>query len=93
MSIDEAELGRLRTHRGTLRNELVWSNQSFDSTFHATEDAHPIRHRVFDTLQEIDFRVDVTLLDKPKAMPHVRRDEAMFFQYTWFYQLKYIALP
>lgn len=42
-------------------------------------------------LQKLDFRIDVTLLDKPKAQPQTRVDEATFFRYAWFYHLKYHA--
>lgn len=91
MLIEESELGKLRAQMGALRDELAWTNQGLDSTFHATDDPHPIRHRVLEVLDGIDFRIDVTLLDKPKAMRRVRETEATFFQYAWFYHLKYLA--
>jgi hypothetical protein len=91
MVIDEKELGKLRAALGALRDELAWSNQGLDSTFHATEDPESVRQLVFGTLGRLDFRVDVTLLDKPKAMPRIRPDEATFFKYAWFFHLKYLA--
>ncbi|MFJ8815885.1 DUF3800 domain-containing protein [Amycolatopsis thermoflava] len=91
MVIEEKALGQLRSLMGGLRDELAWLHHGLDSTFHATEDSHAVRTLVFETLKQVDFRVDVTLLDKPKAQPHIRQDEATFFKYAWFYHMKYLA--
>ncbi|MEU9706184.1 DUF3800 domain-containing protein [Streptomyces sp. NPDC047981] len=89
--IEEDELARLRSEMAALRDELAWSNQGLDSCFHATEDSYVVRDRVFNLLQDFDFRVDVTLLQKNKAQPQVRRDEPTFFKYAWYFHLKYLA--
>lgn len=91
MLIDEEELALLRFTLTRLRDRLAWDNQGLDSYFHATEDNIPIRLEMFQALSQIDFNVDVTLLDKPKAQPQVRVDEPTFFKYAWFYHLKYLA--
>jgi hypothetical protein len=89
--VDEVELGRLRQAMAALRDSLAWANHGLDSYFHATDDSDPIRKAVFTVLSNFDFRVDVTLLEKAKAMPRCRTDEATFFKYAWFYHLKYAA--
>lgn len=91
MLIDEDELASLRAAMAALRDDLAWSHQGLDSCFHACEDPWPVRNRVFDLLAEFDFRVDATLLQKNKARPHIRSDEPTFFQYAWYYHLKYLA--
>jgi hypothetical protein len=53
-----------------LRREIAWEGHGVDSEFHATTDTQAVRDRVFDVLQQFDFRIDATILDKPKAAPH-----------------------
>lgn len=91
MLIDEDNLGKLRSHLAAVRDELAWLQQGLDSTFHAACDSPLVRQVVFAALKDLDFRVDVTLLEKPKAQAQVRSSEARFFQYAWFYHLKYLA--
>ncbi|ROP40714.1 DUF3800 domain-containing protein [Saccharothrix texasensis] len=89
--IEEPELGELRRALATARDELAWAKHGLDSTFHATTDSQYVRDAVFEALKPIDFRVDVTLIDKPKAQPKIRPDEPTFFRYAWYYHLKYLA--
>lgn len=91
MLIDEGQLATLRADLAAVRDELAWQHQGLDSTFHATADTRTVREAVFARLRTLDFRIDVTLLDKPKAQPQTRVTEAMFFQYAWFYHLRYLA--
>ncbi|MFF5992593.1 DUF3800 domain-containing protein [Prauserella flavalba] len=89
--IEEDELARMRHTLAHVRDELAWRNHGLDSTFHACTDGYEVREAVFNALSNLDFRVDVTLLDKPKAEPQTRSDEPTFFQYAWFYHLKFLA--
>jgi hypothetical protein len=91
MLIEEEQLGQLRAKLAAVRDELAWRNQGLDSTFHATSDTPQVREAVFSTLADLDFRVDVTILDKPKAQPQTRIDGPTFFQYAWFFHLKHLA--
>lgn len=91
LMIEEDELARLRASMAALRDELAWSCQGLDSCFHACADPWPVRNRVFELLADFDFRVDVTLLRKNKAQPHIRTSEPTFFQYAWYYHLRYLA--
>lgn len=89
--IDQDQLAHLRKILAQVRDELAWRSQGLDSTFHATQDSPEVRKYVFAALATADFRVDVTILEKSKAKPRLRADPPTFFQYAWFYHLKYIA--
>jgi hypothetical protein len=89
--IDEPGLGNLRARLATARDDLAWANHGLDSTFHATTDSNQIRSAVFDALQELDFRVDVTILDKPKAQPQTHINEPTFYKYAWYFHMKHFA--
>lgn len=49
-----------------LRDELAWRSHGLDSSFHATTDQQYVRDRVFEVLSHLNFRFDVTLLEKRK---------------------------
>ncbi|MFY1689102.1 DUF3800 domain-containing protein [Plantactinospora sp. WMMB782] len=89
--IDEPHLRTLRATLGALRDDLAFRNHGLDSYFHATNDSYEIRRTVYTALSDLDFQVDVTLLEKAKAQPHIRASAARFFQYAWFYHLKWVA--
>jgi hypothetical protein len=74
-----------------LRRQLAWEGIESHPEFHASEEFQPVRDRVFDLLETLDFRVDTTIFEKRKAMPHTRVSEAHFYQFAWFYHLKYLA--
>lgn len=59
--------------------------------FHAAEEKQAIRDRVFAVLQAHDFRIDVTILEKCKAQPHLRSSNARFYQYAWYYHMRNVA--
>lgn len=71
-----------------LRRELAWNGHGHTSEFHATDDSLPVRARVFDLLQTLDFRVDATILEKSKAQPQTRVSEETFYQYAWYYHMR-----
>jgi hypothetical protein len=79
---DEDALGRLRSVMSLLRDSLVWNSQGLNSYFHASEDTVPVRRAVFAMLAEVDFRFDVTMVDKGKAPPEYRQP-ADLFAFTW----------
>ncbi len=89
--IEERALGVLRQEMASLRDELAWRHQGLDSAFHATTDAYDVRNEVFSLLERLNFRFDITLFEKSKAMPRVRPDAATAFRYAWYFHLKYLA--
>jgi hypothetical protein len=74
-----------------LRRQLAWEGVPTHPEFHASEEDQPVRDRVFDLLETLHFRIDATIYEKRKAMPRVRMTEAYFYQFAWFYHLKYLT--
>lgn len=91
LTVTEDETAAIRAAMINLRDELAWRSQGLDTTFHATTDKQAIRDEVFKVLSTLDFRFDITLLEKRKSKPSVRTDDPTFFKYAWFYHLKYVA--
>jgi hypothetical protein len=91
LTVTQEQAAEIRAGLMTLRDELAWRNQGLDSAFHAACDAQVIRDEVFKALAGLDFRFDVTLLEKSKAQPKIRPDDPALFQYAWYYHLKYLA--
>jgi hypothetical protein len=89
--VDETQLKQLRTVLSTLRDEMAWSSHGLDSAFHATTDKQYVRDGVFDALAGLDYRFDVTLLEKRKTQPQLRPDEETLFKYAWYYHLRHHA--
>jgi hypothetical protein len=50
-----------------------------------------VRDRVFTTLQQHDFSIAATIMEKSKALPRVRLTSHRFYQYGWFYHFRYAA--
>lgn len=48
-----------------------------------------MRDQVFDLILKRDFEFDVTMLEKSKALPRIRKNEPQFFKYAWYYHFKY----
>ena len=74
-----------------LRRELAWNNQPIGDYFHASEETQSIRDEVFKLIQAHDMRIDATIMEKCKAQPHVRADNARFYQYGWYFHFKHVA--
>lgn len=77
-----------------LRHELAWEGREglrHWGPFHACTDPNPVRNRVFDAIADLDFKVDSIILEKSKAKPRLRTSEERFYQYAWFYLMKYLA--
>jgi hypothetical protein len=75
-----------------LRNEMIHDGLPLkNGVFHATEDQQVVRDAVFEVLARHQFKVDVTILEKAKAQPHIRQSEEGFYKYAWFYHMKYFG--
>jgi hypothetical protein len=72
-----------------VRHDLARRGKIHNQAFHATEDPQWVRDAVFDQLKALDFKVDVTVLEKAKAQPQTRTSDERFYQYAWYYHLKY----
>ena len=78
----------LATSLRALRFELAWEGVDFRREFHATDDTQAVRDRVFEVLAAHDFRVDATILEKPKARPAIRESEERFYRTAWAFHLR-----
>lgn len=73
-----------------LRRDLAWANKC-DDAFHASSDTQDVRNQVFSAIQDMDFRIDATILEKSKALPHVCATDTKFYKYAWYYHFKHFA--
>ena len=73
-----------------LRRDLLMEGHGERHMLHASADPKPVRDRVYALLQAHDFRIDATIFEKSKAQPQTRIDEPTFYQYAWYYHLKYV---
>jgi Protein of unknown function (DUF3800) len=81
----------LGDHLLELRRQLAWEGVHTHPEFHASEEIQAVRDRVYATLDPLDFRVDATIFEKRKVVPRNRMSEAYFYQFAWFYHLKYLC--
>jgi len=72
-----------------LRRRLAWEGLPVGDYFHATTDRQAVRDQVFDAIAHFPFTIQSTILEKSKARPHVRETRQRFYQYGWFYHLKF----
>lgn len=87
----EENMQALRADLTALRYDIMRERPAFDGYFHASEDKQAVRDEVFKVLQMHQFKVDVTILEKSKAMPKVRPDDPTFYKYAWYFHLKNLA--
>jgi len=75
-----------------LRRELGWREMQLSKSggFHATEDSQTVRNEVFRVLSLHEFRIDATILDKPKARPSVRVTDAAFYETAWYFHMQHV---
>jgi hypothetical protein len=74
-----------------LRRQLIWEKAPVKEYFHASEDRQMIRDRVFDTLKSQNISIQATIMEKSKALPHIRSTNHRFYQYGWYYHFQYVA--
>lgn len=76
-----------------LRRRLAWEKKPLGEFFHASEDRQEIRDAVFGEITKHDFKVQATIMEKCKAMPHVKASRPKFFKYGWYFHFKYGMPP
>lgn len=74
-----------------LRRELVWEKAPVGEYFHCSEDRQVVRDRVFAVLQQHNFKIQASILEKSKAQPQVRPTFDRFYKYAWYYHLQHAA--
>jgi hypothetical protein len=73
-----------------LRRDIVRQGADLRDGFHATEDRQAVRDEVFRSLAKHDFRVDATIFEKAKTMPHLHGEDFEFYKTAWFYHMKHL---
>jgi hypothetical protein len=74
-----------------LRRRMAWRGINLDRVFHATTETQAVRDEVYAVLAGANFRVDATVLEKRKAQPHLRVQEARFYQMAWYLHFKHVG--
>lgn len=87
----EAAVQSLRGDLLNLRDTLCIAGQPQHGPFHCTTDQQAVRDKVFEVLQDHDFKIDVTILEKAKAQPHVRATDERFYQTAWYFHFKHFS--
>lgn len=75
-----------------LHRQLMWEGLTVGDGFHAQPDSALIRDRVFTVLSSMNFRFDVTILEKRKAQPQLHLDEVTFYKYAMGHHLQRVLL-
>ena len=76
-----------------VRRRLALHGECDREKLHATSDLQEVRNEVFGIICAEDFRIDATILEKPKAMPRIRQTHHQFYRYAWYYHFKHIGPP
>lgn len=74
-----------------LRHQMAWEGHDHPGPFHAAKDPAPVRERVFSLIRSLDVQVDAVILEKAKAMPHIRLTDERFYQHAWFYLMRHVT--
>lgn len=89
-SITLRECGTVNARLQELRHQMAWEGHDHPGPFHATKDPAPVRNRVLGIIEDLDLRVDALVLEKAKAMPHIRATEERFYKHAWFYLMRFV---
>jgi len=73
-----------------LRRELAWDDVVLTGQFRATEEIQTVRNRVYGILAQRDFRIDATIIDKPKTPPELRSDKTRFYKTAWYLHMQHV---
>ncbi len=74
-----------------VRRNLALKGEADRDKLHATSDLQEIRNEIFAIIQEEDFRIDATIMEKSKAQKQLRVSHHRFYQYAWYYHFKHIG--
>ena len=58
---------------------------------HLRDNRQAVRDEVFKAITKRPFSIQATIMEKSKAMPHVRSSKPRFYQYGYFYHFKHGA--
>jgi hypothetical protein len=73
-----------------LRRELVRPEAEPRDGFHAAEDKQAIRGAVYRLIQEYEFGIDATIVEKAKTVAHRRENDRKFYKTAWYYHMEHV---
>src|SRR5680860_637763 len=76
----------------SLRRRLAWEGCELGDYFHATTDKQQVRDSVFNVMIQRPFTVQATIMEKPKAQPHITISKPRFYQFGYYYHFKHLSL-
>lgn len=91
MIVGQDNMKALQQDLFDLRYTLAQNGTPHHEPFHATTDPQHVRNAVFDVLKDHAFLVDVTILEKAKALPRLRVTDPQFYKVAWYYHFKWFA--
>jgi len=74
-----------------IRRNLVAAGEPDRDKLHTTSDSQATRDKVFECLESHSFEIDATILEKSKAQPQTRSNDATFYQYAWYYHFNFVG--
>lgn len=78
-----------------LRRQMAWDGVDLTGAFHATTDKQAVRDVVFAQISQMQIRVDATIFEKRKTVPH-RQVQLPFYKLAWFEHTRHVipaAIP
>lgn len=87
-TVDFAELHHEVAFR-RLRHDLLRQGQRVHDHFHATVDQQKVRDAVFQSIAEMDFTIQATIIEKARVDPSYWDDRPRFYRLPWYYHLKH----
>ena len=73
-----------------LRRDLGRRGIECPNGFHATTDAQAIRDEVYRLISRHNFRIDATIFEKSKTIPHLREEDLNFYKTAWHFHTKFV---
>lgn len=87
----EDHVAELRGRLARVSDEVTWRGLPHNGHFHASEDKQEVRDAVYAAIADLEVTFDVTVLEKSKAQPRLYSSDELFFQYAWYYHLKFLS--
>lgn len=84
--MDECSVGNTLLE---LRRQLARQNAPLGEYFHASEDQQRIRDAVFEAITPHNFCIHATIMEKAKALLHIRATKPTFYKYGWFFHFRH----
>lgn len=72
-----------------LKRELGWDQSKHGDYFHAATDTQATRDAVIALIQNYDFTIQATIMEKRKSQPSTRGTDDRFYKHGWYNHFKW----